>query len=555
MKKFLEEVFKYFWIPLILALVSYIFFQLKDMVLGIIVLVGLSAIYTLVRLYFVHKKWWLLIILIVVVFASGGIYFLRAPAITLTVNDQEVTGTSVSVNGGLVTINPAPQSNGLYIKGTVVTLTVAPSAGYDWKDWTGTDDNAVNPTTVTMNVDKKVQVNFHTRFTLVINNQMVIGSFVSFNEGSVTVSPPPDGDGKYSDGTVVTLTARTDAGYDWKGWLSTSNDNANPTQIMMSGNKNVTVDFGQRFSLTVGNQLVIGPVVSFPEGSVTINPAPDDDGKYAIGTQITLTANPETGYGWKSWTGTGKDTTNPVTITINSDKHVAVSFQMRFLLSINNQPVTGASIDFGGGSVAANPAPGDDGRYTKDTITMLTATPSAGYRFDKWSGDVSDKVTSVSITMNTNKSISVTFIKVYNVNTAVSPSGSGAVSPTGGTYDEGSSVTLTATPATGYRFIKWSGDVSDTVTPLVIPINADKNITANFIKVYTLTTSASPAEGGSVSPADGTYDEGSTVTLNAVPAAGYIFEKWSGDVSGNVTPATLTMDGNKNVIASFSVSP
>jgi len=406
-----------------------------------------------------------------------------------------------------------------------------------------------------MNVDKKVQVNFHTRFTLVINNQMVIGSFISFNEGSVTVSPPPDGDGKYSDGTVVTLTARTDAGYDWKGWLSTSNDNANPTQITMSGNKNVTVDFGQRFSLTVGNQLVIGPVVSFPEGSVTINPAPGDDGKYAIGTEITLTASPETGYGWKSWTGTGKDTTNPVTITINSDKHVAVSFQMRFLLSINNQPVTGASIDFSGGSVAANPAPGDDGRYTKDTITMLTATPSAGHRFDKWSGDVSDKVTSVSITMNSNKSISVTFIKVYNVNTAVSPSGGGTISPTGGTYDEGSSVTLTATPATGYRFTKWSGDVSDTVTPLVIPMNADKSVTANFIKVYTLTTSASPAEGGSVSPADSTYDEGSTVTLNAVPAAGYIFEKWSGDVSGNVTPANLTMDGNKNVTAMFIISP
>jgi hypothetical protein len=94
MKKFAEEVVKYFWIPLIMALVSYIFFQLRDVILGIIVLVGLSAVYTLVRLYFIHKKWWLLIILVVVLFTSVGAYFLRAPAITLTINDQRVTGPS-----------------------------------------------------------------------------------------------------------------------------------------------------------------------------------------------------------------------------------------------------------------------------------------------------------------------------------------------------------------------------------------------------------------------------------------------------------------------------
>ena len=97
MKKFAEEVIKYFWIPLIMALVSYIFFQLRDVILGIIVLVALSAVYTLVRLYFAHKKWWLFIILMVVVFTSVGAYFLRAPAITLTINEQKVTGTSVSL--------------------------------------------------------------------------------------------------------------------------------------------------------------------------------------------------------------------------------------------------------------------------------------------------------------------------------------------------------------------------------------------------------------------------------------------------------------------------
>ena len=100
MKKFAEEVVKYFWIPVIMAVVSYIFFQLKDVMLGIIVLVALSAVYTIVRLYFVYKKWWLIIILVVVVFGSVGIYFLRAPDITLTINREEITGTTMSTADG-----------------------------------------------------------------------------------------------------------------------------------------------------------------------------------------------------------------------------------------------------------------------------------------------------------------------------------------------------------------------------------------------------------------------------------------------------------------------
>jgi uncharacterized repeat protein (TIGR02543 family) len=554
MKKFLQEVLTYFWIPLIVGLVSYIFFQLRDVVLGIVTLAALSAVYTIVRLYFVYKKWWLLIILLVVVLGAIGFFVVRAPAITLTINGQKVTGAEVSFNAGSVSVNPVPQ-NGLYTKNTVVTLTASPASGHDWISWSGTDNDAINPTVVTMSRDKQVTANFESRFSLIINNQLVIGSFVSFTEGSVTVDPAPESDGKYTSGTEVTLTARSDSGYDWKGWLGTSNDTSNPTRVTMSGNnKNVTVTFEPRFSLIVSNQLVIGPIVSFTEGSVAVNPAPGDDGKYASGTRVTLTASPTPGYGWKNWDGTGSDTSNPATLTISSDKHVAVTFELRFLLTLNNLVVTGSSADYTGGSVSVNPAPGADGRYTRDAITVLTASPASGYRFDRWSGDVSDRVTSVSINMNANKSIAVYFIKVYNLTTSTSPTGGGSISPASGTYDEGTNVILTATPVSGYRFDRWSGDVSDRVTPVTIPMNTDKNITANFIKVYTLTTSVSPAEGGSISPASGTFDEDSIVTLTAIPATGYVFDQWGDDVSGNVTPTTITMNGNKSVSATFILS-
>jgi len=48
-------------------------------------------------------------------------------------------------------------------------------------------------------------------------------------------------------------------------------------------------------------------------------------------------------------------------------------------LSINGQPVSSSMVDFTEGSVRVSPAPGDDGKYAKNTTVRLTATASAGY--------------------------------------------------------------------------------------------------------------------------------------------------------------------------------
>lgn len=555
MKKFAEEVVKYFWIPLIMGLVSYIFFQLKDVVLGIIVLVGLSAVYTLVRLYFTYKKWWLGIILIVVVFSTGGAYFLKAPTISLYINGEKVTSAEVSINGGTILVSPEPK-NGLYPKGTVVTLTATAGSGQDWKSWVGTQNDSTNPTTIKMDSTKQIRVNFESRFSLIINNQMVIGSFLSFMEGDITVNPPPDNDGKYTNGTVVSLSVRPNTGYDWTNWSGTASDNTNPTTVVMSGgNKNVSVNFEGRFPLIINNHLVIGPTVTLEQGSVTVDPAPGEDDKYAYGTKITLTANPDLGYGWKTWSGTSNDGTNPATITINSEKHVDVSFEERYLVMINNQVLNSAAMNLTGGTISSEPAPGADFRFKKNSIATLTAVPAPGYRFDKWSGDVSDTVTAINVIMNANKSISAAFIKVYNLTTNVNVSNGGTVSPASGIYDTGTEIILTATPAAGYRFDKWTGSISGNTTSTKVVFDNDMTITANFIKTWHLAVSADPPEGGSVYPLSGTYDDGVTLQLVATPADGFLFDSWVGDVSGNETTANVTMTKNMSVTAKFIPVP
>jgi len=68
----------------------------------------------------------------------------------------------------------------------------------------------------------------------------------------------------------------------------------------------------------------------------------------------------------------------------------------------------------------------------------------------------------------------------YTLSTSVNGSGSITLDPAGGTYDEGTTVTVTANPGSGAQFDNWSGDASGTNNPITITMGANKSIIANF---------------------------------------------------------------------------
>jgi uncharacterized protein (TIGR02145 family)/uncharacterized repeat protein (TIGR02543 family) len=72
---------------------------------------------------------------------------------------------------------------------------------------------------------------------------------------------------------------------------------------------------------------------------------------------------------------------------------------------------------------------------------------------------------------------------------------------------------------------------------------------------YTLTVSADPAVGGSVSrePDAETYNTGTSVTVTATPAAGYVFTGWSGASTATANVVQIRMDGNKTLTARFQM--
>jgi uncharacterized repeat protein (TIGR02543 family) len=63
----------------------------------------------------------------------------------------------------------------------------------------------------------------------------------------------------------------------------------------------------------------------------------------------------------------------------------------------------------------------------------------------------------------------------------ISPPGAGSVSPSGGEYESGVQVTLTASPAIGYTFESWSGDASGTTSTITITMDSDRSLTAHFV--------------------------------------------------------------------------
>lgn len=134
----------------------------------------------------------------------------------------------------------------------------------------------------------------------------------------------------------------------------------------------------------------------------------------------------------------------------------------------------------------------------------------------------------------------------------VTKSGEGTVSGAG-TYHWGNSYTIKATPATGYKFVKWSDgntNASRTFTvdsSLITAYETSKSYQAVFEKqTYTLTVTA--GTGGTVS-GGGTYSHGATATLKATPNTGYKFVKWS---DGNTSATrTVTVSGAATYTATF----
>jgi hypothetical protein len=133
------------------------------------------------------------------------------------------------------------------------------------------------------------------------------------------------------------------------------------------------------------------------------------------------------------------------------------------------------------------------------------------------------------------------------------------------TYVEGSVVSIVATPASGYRFVNWTGDIDTianaTSTTTTITMDGAESVTANFA-LLSYNLGAHSTSGGSITvPGEGilAYDYGMVVNLLATPDSGYQFVTWTGDVDAiedvDAAQTTITMHGSYSITANFERKP
>lgn len=205
------------------------------------------------------------------------------------------------------------------------------------------------------------------------------------------------------------------------------------------------------------------------------------------------------------------------------------------------------------GQGQVNYAPVQDA-YAPDTHVTLTAEPAAGWYFAGWMGDAGGLANPLTLTINDDQTIDARFepLGIVEYTLATDVEGQGEVSLSApGPYVSGSQVTLTATPATGWRFAEWAGDASGTDNPLTVTMTSDKSITAHFERItYALTVNVE-GQGAVTRSVAGPYPVGTAVRLTAGPTAGWRFVEWSGDASGTDNPFTIIMDDSKAVTAHF----
>ncbi len=279
-------------------------------------------------------------------------------------------------------------------------------------------------------------------------------------------------------------------------------------------------------------------------GSVQVDP-PSPNSRYLQGTRVVLRAKANLTHKFYRWEGDAGGPSEVIEVLMDSDRTATAVFApLDFELSAVSVPPYGGTIRF---SPYLN-------SYEYGTRVTATAEPAPGFKFVDWTGDAYTSANPVSLVMDRSKDITAHFAAIqFSFTTSVNPGGSGTVTPQFGSGELNSSVTLKATPAAGYVFSFWTGDISGAENPATLALDQNKNVVANFAPAkYALTTEAQPSIGGTVNPG-GSYNYGAGATLKAQPNPDYNFAGWGGDVSGNENPKLINITKDTNAVARFEI--
>ena len=212
-------------------------------------------------------------------------------------------------------------------------------------------------------------------------------------------------------------------------------------------------------------------------------------------------------------------------------------------------------------TVSANPTQGGTvtggGTYQEGQSCTVAASANTGYTFVNWTegGNVVSTSANYTFTVNGNRTLVANFTQQnYTISVSANPTNGGTVTG-GGTFHYGDNCTVSATPATGYTFLRWTenGNQVSTNASYSFSVTGNRTLVAQFqVQSYTISVSANPTNGGTVT-GGGTYNYGASCTVTATPNQGYTFINWTENgtpVSTNGT-YTFVVNQGRTLVANF----
>ena len=296
-----------------------------------------------------------------------------------------------------------------------------------------------------------------------------------------------------------------------------------------------------------GTQYYNVSVMANPTNGGTVS----GDGAYQLGQSCTVTATPNAGYTFVNWMENGNVvSTNAVyTFNVTGNHYLTANFQAQpqnYTVSVSANPTNGGTVTGGG-------------TYQQGQSCTVHATANTGYTFTNWTenGTVVSTQANYTFTVNGNRTLVAHFTaQTYTITATANPTNGGTATG-GGTFNYGQSCTLTATPATGYNFVRWTKNGLQVSTNANYTFNVTESaaLVAQFqLQSCAVFTSAYPVEGGTTT-GGGSYLYGDNVTVTATANEGYNFINWVEDDNVVSTEAnySFTVTGSRSLTAIFEL--
>ena len=443
-------------------------------------------------------------------------HFIRTYTINVSANPS---------NGGTVS------GGGTYQQGQSCTVSATVYNGYVFTNWTE------NGNVVSTNAN----------YTFTVNGNRTLVAHFQAQTFNITASADPtnggnvSGGGTYNYGATCTLTATPASGFNFINWTKDG------VQVSTNQTFSFTVTSGGTYIAHFSSQNYIITAIADPSEGGTVS----GGGGFNYGDQCTLRATANTGYTFVNWTKNGEQVSTNPTFTFNVTE--SATYVAHFQAQSQQYTITVSANPSNGGTVSGG------GTYAAGQSCTVSATANTGYVFINWRENGTVVSTSANYTFNvtSNRNLVAHFIRTYTINVSANPTNGGTVSG-GGTYQQGQSCTVSATANNGYVFTNWTenGNVVSTNANYTFTVNGNRTLVANFqqqTQQYTITVSANPTNGGTVS-GGGTYAAGQSCTVSATANNGYVFTNWTenGNVVSTSANYTFTVNGNRTLVAHFN---